>query len=211
MLAAGALVLALVSSSVANSGRASLRCVDGQLVPHRGRLLPVGEQLLEDGAFPPVPVSPAACEDEEFEDFETFEARYVELFITPNAASASASASEGLRPETAVEAIEAIPEGGGEKYEPQRRALLEQTVRDKVERARRAQQDALHWIERARRAGVDPSLLRAAERSLGLDPGPAEAPAPRDAARQAQPEPEPGDAPLLRPVSDALPPASRAL
>ncbi|MCA9712014.1 MAG: hypothetical protein KDK70_39630, partial [Myxococcales bacterium] len=79
LLAGGALVLALVVSSVANRSRASLRCVDGQLVPYRGRLLPVGEEPYEDEAFPPLRIPAASCEDELFESHGAFEERYVEL------------------------------------------------------------------------------------------------------------------------------------
>lgn len=169
VLAAGALVLALVVSSVANARRASLRCVDGQLVPYRGRLLPAGEEPLADDAYPALRVPVAACEDELFESHRAFEDRYVELALSQ--ADPAERPEDRLAAETAIDAIDAmgeLPTGARDRLQQRRRALLERVVEQKVEQARESQQQAFQWIERARRAGADPAVLRAAERSLGL-------------------------------------------
>jgi len=190
-------VLALVASSIANAGRASLRCIDGYWVPHHGRLLPVGEEPLVDDAYPPLPAPPGACEDELFEDRDGFESRYVELAFGRDD---PALRSEGrLGAESAIEAIKAmgeLPTGASEALQQRRRSLLEQVVHEKVDQARQSQHDALQWIERARRSGVDPAVLRAAERSLGLTSAAPEAEVP--AATPADPSPPP----LLRPIAN---------
>ncbi len=200
-------MLALVASSVANAGRASLRCIDGYWVPHHGRLLPVGEEPLVDDAFPPLPAPPGACEDELFEDRDGFESRYVELAFGRND---PALRTEGrLGAESAIEAIEAmgeLPAGASDALQQRRRTLFEQVVHEKVDLARQSQHDALQWIERARRNGVDPAILRAAERSLGLTSSDPEAPP------SATTPAEPSAPPLLRPVAEeALDDSSRAL
>jgi hypothetical protein len=168
VLAGGALVLALVASSVANAGRVSLRCVDGQLVPHRGSLLPVGEEPLGDPSLPPVPVPAAACEDEELEGFAALKARHLEL--TRGRIDDAIRSADRVAIESTVEALDAMadPGTGSENLLRDRRDLLGTIVDQKVEDARVAHQHALRWIERAREAGVDPARLRAAERALGL-------------------------------------------
>lgn len=196
VLIMGALVLALVASSVANASRASLRCIDGQLVPFRGRLLPVGEEPLDDDAHPALRVPPAACDDELFESRGAFEERYVELALSQ--ADPGEHPEERLAAESAIDALDAmsqLPIGTGEQLQERRRTLLHGVVQHKVEQARQSQQEAIRWIERARRAGADPAMLRAAERSLGLPPPTPEpsdpsvdtttSPAPRQAAPPA--------------------------
>jgi hypothetical protein len=190
MLATGALVLALVASSVANAGRASLRCVDGQLLAFRGSLMPAGEEPLDDPSLPPLPVPSAACEDEELEDLAALRARHRE--IARSRVDEVMRSEDRLAIESTMEALDAMAEPAagdeGEEVLHERRALLQSIVDAKVQEARDAQQDALRWIERARNTGVDPAHLRAAERSLDL------------------PAVEP-EAPPLRPVDAALVPA----
>jgi hypothetical protein len=174
-LAAGALVLALVASSVANAGRASLRCVDGQLVAYRGSLLPVGEEPLDDPTLPPLPVPAAACEDEELPGLAELRARHREL--TRGRVGDALRSEDRVAIESTVEALDAMADpaaadDGTESVLRDRRELLESAVEAKVEDARAAHRDALRWIERARQAGVDPARLRAAERTLGLHVAP---------------------------------------
>jgi hypothetical protein len=171
VLAGGALLLALVASSVANAGRVSLRCVDGQLVAYHGSLLPVGEEPLDDPTLPPVPVPAAACEDEELSGLAELRARHLEL--TRGRVDEAIRSDDRVAIESTVEALDAMadPAAGGDGREAvlrNRRDLLGTIVDAKVEDARAAHQDALRWIERARQAGVDPARLRAAERALGL-------------------------------------------
>lgn len=196
LLAGGALVLALVASSVANAGRVSLRCVDGQLVAYGGSLLPVGEEPLDDPTLPPVPVPAAACEDEELSGLAELRARHREL--TRGRVDEAIRSDDRVAIESTVEALDAMadPAVAGEDSEDvlrDRRDLLGSILDAKVEDARAAHQDALRWIERARQAGVDPAHLRAAERALGLD-SLSEA-APREPAEPlAEAEPVPDDA-----------------
>ncbi|MEM9460246.1 MAG: hypothetical protein AAGF11_39090 [Myxococcota bacterium] len=192
VLAMGALVLALVASSVANASRASLRCIEGQLVPFRGRLLPVGEEPLDDDAHPALRVPPSACDDELFESRSAFEERYVELALSQ--ADPGEQPEERLAAESAVDALDAmsqLPIGAGEQFQLRRRTLLHGIVQHKVEQARESQQEAIQWIERARRAGADPAVLRAAERSLGLHPS---SPAPPEKSVDAITSPAPRQA-----------------
>lgn len=189
VLAAGALVLALVASSVANAGRVSLRCVDGQLVAYHGSLLPVGEEPLHDPSLPPVPVPTAACEDEELEGMAELRARHREL--TRGRVDDAIRSEDRVAIESTVEALDAMADpaagDGSEDVLRDRRDLLGSIVDAKIEDARAAHQDALRWIERARQAGVDPARLRAAERALGLQ-APADA-EPPDATPEAEPTP----------------------
>lgn len=193
-LVGGALVLALVASSVANAGRASLRCVDGLLVAHRGSLMPVGEEPLDDPSLPPLPVPAAACEDEELAGLPELRARYREL--TRSRVDEVIRSEDRIAIESTVAALDAMAEpdgedGGedaGEDVLRDRRDLLEAIVDAKIEEARAAHQDAVRWIERARQAGVDPARVRAAERALGLlDDRAAEPPTP-EAEATATPE-----------------------
>lgn len=192
VLAAGALLLALAASSVANAGRASLRCVDGQLVAYRGSLLPVGEEPLDDPGLPPVPVPAAACEDEELPGLAELRARHREL--TRGRVDEAMRSDDRVAIESAVEALDAMVDpargDGHEDVLRDRRDLLGSIVDAKVEDAHAAHQDALRWIERARQAGVDPARLRAAERALGLHEPPQPAPPPPEVA-EAVPEPVP--------------------
>jgi hypothetical protein len=190
VLGAGALVLSLVVSSVANTRRVGLRCVDGQLVAYRGSLLPAGEEPLDDPSLPPVPVPAAACEDEELEGLAELRARHREL--TRGRIDDAIRSEDRVAIESTVEALDAMadPAAGGDGSEDvlrHRRDLLGSIVDAKVEDARAAHQDALRWIERARQAGVDPARLRAAERALGL-PAALDADPP-DAAAEAVPVP----------------------
>lgn len=205
MLAAGALVLALVASSIANASRASLRCVDGQLVAYRGSLMPVGEEPLDDPTLPPVPVPAAACEDEELPGLAELRTRHREL--TRGRVDDALRSDDRVAIESTVEALDAMadPASGGDGSEDvlrDRRDLLGSIVDAKVEDARAAHQDALRWIERARQAGVDPARLRAAERALGLQAAPdVEPPPPAPAIADAAPEPTPGEPGLLEPTT----------
>lgn len=198
VLAGGALVLALVASSVANAGRVSLRCIDGQLVAHRGSLLPVGEEPLDDPTLPPVPVPSAACEDEELPGLAELRARHREL--TRGRVDEAIRSDDRVAIESTVEALDAMvdPATAGDASEDvlrDRRDLLGSIVDAKVEDARVAHQDALRWIERARQAGVDPARVRAAERALGLHATPDAAPLePAEPLTEVAPEPAP-DAP----------------
>ena len=201
LLAGGALVLALVASSVANAGRASLRCVDGQLVAHGGSLLPVGEEPLDDPTLPPVPVPAAACEDEELPGLAELRARHREL--TRGRVDEAIRSDDRVAIESTVEALDAMVDpavagDGSEDVLRDRRDLLGSIVDAKVEDARAAHQDALHWIERARQAGVDPARVRAAERALGLTALPE--PALRKSAEPlAEAQAEPNDPSPLEP------------
>jgi hypothetical protein len=202
VLAAGAMVLAVVASSVANAGRASLRCVDGQLVAHRGALMPAGEEPLDDPSLPPLSVPPGTCEDEELTGLSELRDRYREIARTR---MDEAMRSEDRRAiESTMDALDAMVEpspGGDEDVLEQRRDLLESIVDAKVEEALARQQDALRWIERARNAGVEPARLRAAERALGLPTAELEAPEP-----EHEPEPEPAaPSPTAAPHEPATP------
>jgi hypothetical protein len=203
MLAAGAVVLALVASSVANAGRTSLRCIDGQLVAFRGSLMPAGEEPLDDPSLPPLPVPSAACEDEELEGFDALRARHRE--IARSRVNEVMRSEDRLAIESTMEALDAMaePAAGDEREDVlhERRELLQSIVDTKVEEARDAQQDALRWIERARQTGVDAARLRAAERSLGrpvAEPEPE--PLPPDAELEPAPA-EPAPAELAAPRS----------
>jgi hypothetical protein len=205
VLAAGALVLALVASSVANAGRASLRCVDGQLVAYGGSLMPAGEEPLDDPALPPLPVPASACEDEELAGLAELRARHRE--IARGRVEDVIRSEDRFAIESTMEALDAMAEpGDGQDVLRDRRALLESIVEAEVEAAREHHRDALRWIERAREAGVDPARLRAAERALGL-------PATSEAEPPPEPEAEPPPEPTTPPVAPALlePGAPRSL
>lgn len=201
MLAGGAIVLALVASSVANAGRVSLRCIDGQLVAYRGSLLPVGEEPLEEPALPPVPVPAAACEDEELPGLTELRARHREL--TRGRVDEAIRNDDRVAIESTVEALDAMVDPAAVSDDSEdvlrdRRDLLGSVVEAKVEDARAAHQEALRWIERARQAGVDPARVRAAERALGLHASP-EAPPRESAEPLAEPAPAPVDSTPLEP------------
>jgi len=201
-------VLALVASSVANAGRTSLRCVDGQLVAHRGSLMPAGEEPLDDPGLPPLPVPAAACEDEELAGLPELRARHREL--TRGRVDEVIRSEDRVAIESTVEALDAMAEpegeGVGEDVLRDRRDLLEAIVDAKVDEARATHQDALRWIERARQAGVDPARVRAAERALGLhDDRATEPPAPQPEVVAVTPEPTPdGPDPLEPTIPRAL-------
>lgn len=199
-LAAGALVLAIVASSVANRLRVGLRCVDGRLVAYQGSLLPAGEEPLDDPSLPPVPVPALACEDEDLDGMDELRTRHREL--TRGRIDEALRSDDRVALESTVAAIDAMTDPAVESDAEQDalRELLESAVEAKVQQARTAHQDALRWIERARQAGVDPARLRAAERALGLDANPAaqEPSAPEPPAPSAAP-PEPV------PLDDAAP------
>lgn len=201
VIAAGALLLALVVSSVANTSRVSLHCDDGVLVAHRGSLMPVGDEPLDDPSLPPLPVPMAVCEDEEFPDLATLRTRYHEIARTRmGEAMAHHPTAEPLEPAT-LDALAELPEDADEQTVAARRAMLRSIVDAKVEAARKSQQDAVRWIEQARRAGVDPAHLRAAERMLGLVPAtraPDEPDEPEPPAKDEQAPAEPTDAPRSR-------------
>lgn len=202
MLAGGALVLALVASSVANAGRVSLRCVDGQLVAYHGSLLPVGEEPLDDPTLPPVPVPAAACEDEELPGLAELRTRHREL--TRGRVDEAIRNDDRVAIESTVEALDAMVDPGaasddGEDVLRDRRDLLGSIVDAKVEDASAAHQEALRWIERARQAGVDPARLRAAERALGLHAIPEAPREPAEPLAEAVPDPAPTDPSPLEP------------
>lgn len=184
VIAAGGLLLALLASSVANTTRVGLRCIDGELVAVRGSLMPAGEEPLDDPNLPPLLVPTAACEDEDLPDLAALRARHRELAHGGDAPRRAEDRQP--RTPTALDALPELPDDADEETQAERRALLQTMVDEKVEQARASQQEALRWIERARQAGVDPARLRAAERALGLLAAPVEAVAAPD-----QPSPTP--------------------
>lgn len=193
VLAGGALVLALVVSSVANAGRVGLRCLDGQLVAYRGSLLPVGEEPLDDPSLPPVPVPAAACEDEDLPGLAELRSRHREL--TRGRVDEAIRSDDQVAIESTVEALDAMADPAvvgddGDDVLRDRRELLGSVLDAKIEAARAAHQDALRWIERARQAGVDPARVRAAERALGLHTT-AETTPPKPVEPPVDPAPEP--------------------
>ncbi len=178
VLAAGALVLALVASSVANAGRTSLRCIDGQLVAYRGSLMPAGQEPLDDPTLPPLPVPSALCDDEDLDSLAALRARHRE--ITRSRVDEVMRSDDRMAIESTMEALAAMaeaPEGISEGARERQRQVLHSLVDAKVEEARASQHEAVLWIERARRAGVDESHLRAAERELGVLDAEPESPA----------------------------------
>lgn len=200
VLAAGALLLALGASSVANNGRMSLRCVDGQLVAFRGVLMPAGEEPLDDPTLPPLPVPAAACEDEELESLDTLRARHREL--AHGRMDEAMLSEDRMAMESTMEALDAMaetPESASDAERERKRKVLESVVDAKVEEARASQQEALRWIERAQRAGVDPARLRAAERMLWLL-----APEPTAPPPPAEEMPEPSSPALETPAPRSL-------
>lgn len=196
-LAGGALVLALVASSVANAGRVGLRCVDGQLVAYRGSFLPVGEEPLHDSTLPPVPVPAAACEDEDLSGVAELRSRHLEL--TRGRVDEALRSEDRVAIESTVEALDAMADPASDASQREdvlrnRRDLLGTIIEAKVEDARTAHQEAVRWIERARQAGVDPARLRAAERALGLHTeAPEPAPSSEAELAEAPPEAEPAE------------------
>jgi len=200
VIGGGALLVALVASSLANATRVGLRCIDGQLVPVRGSWMPAGEEPLEDPSLPPLPVPAAACEDEDLDGPSALRARHREIAQSRVDAAVRREDARGLPPSTIDAAMAELPPGADEEARAQRRAMLQSIVDVKVEQARQSQQDAVRWIEQARQAGVDPGHLRAAERILGLPVPATEAPAPTaedDEPSEAPPEATPGRASSL--------------
>lgn len=202
VLGAAALLVALAGASVANSRRAALRCEDQQLVPYGGRLLPLGEQPLDDSELPPLTVAVGECEDEDFDSRAALRERYREL--AASRADAALASEEPSALETSLEALESLDgEGGG--LTPRYREVMEALLRVEVERAKQSHHRAWRRLEQAREAGVDADALRAAERELdALTPPSRRAPAP---------EPPPTEAPAPRPAEPRPPstPGSRAL
>ena len=162
VLGACAVLLALLSASVANASRASLRCIEGHLVAYQGRLLPWGEEPLEE--LEPLPVTPGACDEEHFEDRGDLEVRYREIAV--------GDADEALRSEdqdaieTSLGALDKLPTQTDQGLARRYRQLIEALLQVEVQRARETRQRALHRIEQARRAGVDEATLREAEAQL---------------------------------------------
>ncbi|MEM7151896.1 MAG: hypothetical protein AAF799_03595 [Myxococcota bacterium] len=181
-------MLALLSASVANASRASLRCIEGHLVAYQGRLLPWGEEPLE--GLEPLPVTPDACDEEHFEDRGDLEVRYREIAV--------GDADEALRTEdqeaieTSLGALDKLPTDADQGLARRYRQLIEALLQVEVQRARQTRQRALHRIEQARRAGVDETTLREAEAQL--DPPPPSRPTEAEAA-PAPPPVEPPSTP----------------
>lgn len=193
VIAAGALLLALVASSVANTTRVGLRCVEGQLVAYRGSLMPAGEEPLDDPSLPPLSVATTACEDEELTDLSALRARHREITRSRMGEVIAHATPEELEPST-LDALTELPEDADEEARAERRTMLRSVVDAKVEHARKSQQEAVRWIEQARRAGVDPAHLRAAERMLGLAPPQPAAPAEPEPATNDEAPADPADA-----------------
>ena len=196
VLGAGALLLALLGASVANSQRASLRCVDGRLVAYQGRLLPLGEEEIEEARLAPLRVPAAACEDQDFPTRAALESRYMELAMGRADDAIRSEDREAL--ESSLDTLEGLPEGADESLTRRHRQLVEALLRTEVQHARESRQQALRRIEQARQAGVPEAKLRAAEKSLGLPASPPaelEAPPPREEETKTSPAPAPQDEP----------------
>lgn len=193
LVACGA--VALVTSSVANFRRVSLRCIDGDLVAHRGRPLPFGEELMDQERYPPIAVEDEHCLDVTLGSVRELERRYVDWTVSRVDEAMIAADPDAL--ESAEAWMERVSsERSNEQLRERRRSILVELVERDLREADASLERARSRLQEAKDAGVDDEVLRALQDRLdALTGGPQEPPKAPAVPPKKQPEPTRGPSP----------------